>query len=212
MRFDRPVDDLFATASFAPVLRALVGLPSGFGVSAREIGRRAGVTHPTASRVLGSLADQGLVSMRRSPAGDEYAFNQDHLLAKALVHMFELERSARSDLIMFLARSLRRHAADVQAAYLFGSAAWGEMAPGSDLDLGIISPSPTWDRVERALAKISEEVKSRYGNRLTWVVGDEHSIAASSLRSRKTPPIWRRILKDGIPIPIRATSEDERGA
>jgi predicted nucleotidyltransferase len=212
MRFDRAVDDLFATASFAPVLRALVGLPSGFGVSAREIGRRAGVTHPTASKVLGSLAEQGLVFIRRSQTGDEFAVNRDHLLAQAVLPLFELERSARSDLITFLARSLRRHAPDLQAAYLFGSAAWGEMEPGSDLDLGVICPPPISHRVERALAKIAQEVRSRYGNRLTWMVGDQISIAASSLRSRRTPPIWRRILKEGIPIPIRASSEDEQDA
>lgn len=204
MRLDRPLDDLFATGSAVRVLRALVGLPKGFGVSAREIGRRGGVSHPTASKVLGALAEQGLVSVRRSTVGDEYVFNGDHVLADPVVDAFELERSILTDLVRFLGDSLRRRVSDVQAAYLFGSAVWGEMVAGSDLDLAIISPVTTWRRAERRMPELAGDVKKRYGNRLTWTVGDPSLLLPGP--KWRAPPIWRRILKEGIPVPVRGGS------
>src|SRR6266542_1181965 len=137
MRLDRSLDDLFSSPSSVRVLRALVELPSGFGVSTREIARRAGVTHPTASKVLNALLDQGLVSVRRSRLGDEYSLNADHVLAQDVVHLFERERSLHERLLEFLADSIRRNAPGVEEAFLYGSAAWGEMTPRSDLDVAV---------------------------------------------------------------------------
>jgi len=57
MRLDRPLDDLFERGSHVRVLRALHELPDGFRTSARELARRASVSHPTASRVLAALLD-----------------------------------------------------------------------------------------------------------------------------------------------------------
>jgi len=212
MKLDAPLDDLFASASSVRVLRALVELPAGFGVSTREIARRAGLSHPTASRVLASLASQGVATVRRSLRGDEYALEPEHVLAQKAVDLFAWERSLRQDLIDDVSKAIVQHAPGVERAFLYGSAASGEMLPDSDIDLAIESAFGRETEVERQLQTVRDSIRRCYGNQLNILVGSPigtfieglASIGApGSKRSRKSR-IWERILREGIPIPIKA--------
>jgi predicted nucleotidyltransferase len=210
MRLDNPLDDLFKTASSIRVLRALVGLPSGFGVSAREIARRAGVTHPTASKLLSSLVEQGLASVRRTPRGDEFAMNGGHVLGQQVIDLFERERELKEGLLRFLGDAIRHNAPWVQEAFLYGSAAWGEMTPRSDLDVAVTCSPATRLQVESGMQKVAADVQARYGNRLSALVGDPFSLLLDAFGRKKksrdrrsAPAIWDRIYKEGIRIPLR---------
>src|SRR5207245_1709315 len=113
MRFLEPLDDVFSGRSSIRVLRALVGLPADFGVSAREIARRAQVSHPTATKVLGTLVREGLVDMKRSPAGDEYSLRHEQILARELIRVFGIERGLLDNLRDFLGQAISPHAPEV---------------------------------------------------------------------------------------------------
>lgn len=197
MRFPNPLDDVFKTSSHVRVLRALWTLPAGLPVSGREIARRAGVSHPTASSVLSSLATVGIVSMRRMAHADAYALNEGHVLFRPLELLVRWERQALGEVVAFLADQLRE-IDGVKAAYLFGSAARGDMTPSSDLDLAVIANKGA-SRIESDLQPVVDAVRRKFGNRLSPIVG-AGSLASLSAQSHSGSELWKRIAAHGIPV------------
>jgi DNA-binding transcriptional ArsR family regulator len=131
MHLTYPLDDVFASRSHVRILRALDELPDGISVSARELARRSGLSHPTASKVLESLGRQGMVVARRAPRADAFELNRRHKLVEKLRPFFEWEQQLFGEFMAFLGRQIER-TPSISAAYLFGSVVRGEMTPGSD--------------------------------------------------------------------------------
>ena len=78
------LDDVLGTRSNVRVLRTLHRLLPGIAISGRDVGRRSGVSHPSATASLRTLTDLGLVRVRRARRVDYYEMNRDHLLAADL--------------------------------------------------------------------------------------------------------------------------------
>lgn len=203
MRLDSPLDEVFRTGSSARVLRGLFELPEGFGVSARELARRSGVSHPTASDALASFVDQGLVRRRRSLRGDEYLLNREHILAGKLEELFDLERSLRGELVSFLADRIAGEAPDVEHAFLYGSAAWGETTVDSDLDVAVICHPAMALLVESQMERVAEAVRARFGNRVSVLVGTHVAMVSRVPSNRQGSRLWKRIFDEGIPIDVQ---------
>jgi len=192
MRFDSPLNDIFLNLSHTRTLRALHRLPEGLAVSGREIARRAGVTHPTALRALAVMVDAGLVTAGRSPAGDAYELNRNHFFADQIADLYRTETGITQELASFLAEDLLARTAKVEWATLFGSIAWGESTPTSDIDLAVSCPSVDESEVEKALNDLSDATQRQFGNRVSPLI---------SVR-KQTPRtgIWKRIEEEGVPI------------
>jgi predicted nucleotidyltransferase len=206
VRFDNPLDDLFATPSSVRVLRALHELPHGFGVSGREVARRAGVTHPTANKALGHLLDQGIVLVRRSPNGDEYRLNDSHVLAEDTGRLFDRERSLKDEMVLFLSEAIQREAPQVAAAYLFGSIVWGSMEPNSDIDLAVVYPYDVdQGQIAAEMERVGDQVRKRFGNTLQATVRVELYSDVTDLfrRDTRSSGLWDRIQREGVPIPVQ---------
>src|ERR671918_566606 len=156
MRLDGPLDDLFKTRTHVRVLRALDQLPFGFPVSAREVARWGGVSHPTASTVLASLRDQGVVEVRRAPRADAFELNRDHAAAERLRALFEWERKVREELVSFLRDEVKRIPDSISAAILFGSAVGAEMTRASDIDIAVFCEPNTVESVTAAMQEVGE--------------------------------------------------------
>src|SRR6267143_318611 len=88
MRLDQPLNDIFASGTHVKLLRALCTLPAGVTVSARDLARRAGVSHPRASTVLTRLAQDGVATVQRLPRTDLYGLNRAHELAETVRKLF----------------------------------------------------------------------------------------------------------------------------
>jgi len=187
MKLDRPLDDLFATGSHIRVLRALAALPGSAGASGREVARRAGVSAPTARDALASLVDQGLVRVARSLGSASYRLDADHVLAPLVYEMFARERGMRDALERDLSAALRR-LGDIETAYLFGSAARGDMLPHSDIDVAVTSSKA----VPEENADL-ERLQRKYGNRVNVI----------RLRPRAGAGLRERIEAEGKPLPLR---------
>lgn len=199
MRLDRPLDDLFPSGSHVKVLRALAAVPEGIGFSTREVARRAGISHPTASNVLERLRRQGIVAVRRTPWADEFAVNPEHVLWKRIRPLLRWDRRARDEVVRALADGIGRHAPWVKAAWLFGSAAREEMQPDSDLDVALIVPKALIARTKEAMEALAEEASLAFGNRLNSLIGSrpiEQLIKSGSPGYR----LWRDIAREGIPL------------
>jgi predicted nucleotidyltransferase len=199
MRLDEPLDDLFQNRSHVRVLRALVALPRGIDASIREIARRAGVTHPTASAALESLRAQGLVVGRVTLVASEYRLNESHVLFTSLEALFRLEGRLRQDLFDYLAGEVRTRAPWVQEAFVFGSAAKGEMRPDSDLDVALITRPGKARKLASIVEELGEDTTDLFGNRIHAVIGTE-PIEVLAARGQSRFRLWREIAKNGIRI------------
>jgi predicted nucleotidyltransferase len=199
MQLDQPLDGVFASASHVRLLRALFGLPSGMGRSGRDLARRAGVSHPRANQVLADLSDQGLAQVQRLPRTDLYSVNRHHALAKALGELFELEPKLKFDLLSLVASELKVRHLPVKEARIFGSAARGAMAPGSDVDLALVTSRESVAAVEAAAQEIAEQARERFGTRLSVLVGSP-SLERLSTSRQAGRGVWQAIERDGLDV------------
>ena len=200
MRLVNALDDIFAGRSEVRVLRALDELPDGLAVSARELARRSGLSHPTVSSVLAGLTNQGVVQARRALRGDAFELNRRHSLNEKLRPLFDWERDLLGEFVSFLAEQIPRRAPRVSAAYLFGSAVRGEMTSDSDVDLAVIVLNPAdASGTSEALVEVAEAVRSRFGNRLDVTIGSS-AIDELQRPRRAGHRLWDTVAQEGIPV------------
>ncbi len=213
MRLDYPLDDLFRSRSHVRVLRTLEQLPDGLTVSAREVARRSGLSHPTALSVLSSLTDQGIVLRRVAPRVDAFELNRQHVLAEKLSVLFHWEGQLRGEFLGFLREEIERRAKAVSAAYLFGSVTRSEMMPASDIDLAVVCSPGQAEEIEGAMGGVADAVRYRFGNRLSVIIGLS-PVEQLGQAGRKGHRLWARILKEGIPVleeePIHAIGSPKK--
>jgi predicted nucleotidyltransferase len=186
MKLEEALDDLFATGSHIRVLRALDALPSGVGVSGRELARRARVSPPTAREALASLVTQGVVRVARSLQTASYRFNSEHVLVGVIHELFERERAIPRDLEREVTVALRK-LDGVEAGYIFGSAARGDMLPASDIDVAVVSAKPLPEELPQL-----ETIHRRYGNRVNVI----------RLRQRAGRGLRERVRIEGKSLPL----------
>lgn len=200
MRLVNALDDIFAGRSEVRVLRALDELPDGLAVSARELARRSGLSHPTVSSVLAGLTDQGVVHARRALRGDAFELNRRHAVTERLRPLFDWERHLLREFVSFLADQIRRRAPSISAAYLFGSAVRGEMTAESDVDLAVIVLNPAdASGTSAALVEVAEAVRLRFGNRVDVTIGLS-SIDELQRSRRLGHRLWATVAREGIPV------------
>ena len=199
MRLDEPLNDVLASASHVRLLRALFTLPSGMGRSGRDLARRAGVSHPRASQVLADLAEQGLVWVQRLPRTDLYRMHPQHALVEPLGKLFEFEPKLKFDLLSLVARELRTRRLPVKEARIFGSAARGEMATSSDVDLALVTSRESVAAVEAAAQAIAEVARERFGTRVNVLVGSP-SLETLSKSRQAGHGVWQAIGREGIDV------------
>lgn len=204
MQLERPLDDLFQDRSHVRLLRALSELPEGLPASGRELARRAGVAHATASRILEELGRQGVVVRRRYGRADMHHLNGDHTLYTLVREMFAHERRVPEQLRTLL-RSELQQVGGIAEAYLFGSAARGDMTAGSDIDLAVVAPKRAEAEIAAPLEQVSERVRKVFGSPLSLLVGDR------SPHRTKGRGAWRRIAEEGIAIIGRAPAHRAAG-
>lgn len=209
MRLLHALDDAFAGRSVVRVVRALNELPDGLSVSARELARRSGLSHPTVSSVLASLIEQGVVLARRAPRGDGFELNRRHALVEKLQPLFEWEGQLLREFAGFIATEIQRQAPQVSSAYLFGSAVRGQMSPGSDIDLAATVLDPDTSRAEAALAEVADAVRVRYGNRLDVTIGPS-PIDQLQRPGRPGYRFWASVAKEGIALLDRTVADEPK--
>jgi predicted nucleotidyltransferase len=199
VRLGEPLDDLFQNRSHVRVLRALVALPRGIDASIREIARRAGVTHPTASAALESLRTQGVVLNRVTMLTSEYRLNESHVLFPILDELFPFEGALSRVLLDYLTGEIRTRAPWVRDAFVFGSATRDDMRPDSDLDVALVTTPGKARKLTSIMEDLGEETSVRFGNRIQAVIGTE-PIEVLAARGRSRFRVWREIAKNGIRI------------
>ena len=201
MQLQTPLDEVLEASANVRILRAMVGLPRGFAASARDIARRAGVAHTTASRALQGLARQRVVRWERVARADLYRFNEEHVFAQALRALFDAEGGLSAELVEYLRTKLPPAVGKAEAAFLFGSASRRTTRSTSDIDVAVIAPKRQEAELEKAFAALADSVRERFGSSLNIVVGP-------SGRGHRRSKLWDRIENEGIPL---LTKSSKRG-
>jgi predicted nucleotidyltransferase len=206
VRLSAPLDDALRTASHVRVLRTLFNVPLGVPASGRELARRAGLSHPTATKVLRDLEHQGLVRVQRQVGAEGYRLNERNLLVQPLKELFDREEAIPVRLTEWLKAALEDHS-EIEDAYLFGSAARGSMTSASDLDLGIVAPGARAEVLEERLDPLISDLRQRVGVPVQVVITTK---PPSSLRAGRKR-LWQRIVKEGLVITSREMRATRRG-
>lgn len=133
MDLTRPISSVIPSA-YGPVLQALVG--AGMPMSSRQL---ATLVHGSVGRsrvntILGELTASGIVRCTSHPPSLLYELNRDHVAAPYIEGLANL----RSTLLHRMRSEAQGWAVPAVAVWLFGSAARGDGAVDSDIDVLIL--------------------------------------------------------------------------
>lgn len=177
--FFHPLDNVLSSPVRVRVLRALIGLTRP--VSGREASRLARTSLPLTQRTLADLVAMGILLLEETPAQHLYRINRESMLVRnGLVPLFEVEEE-RSRAVFEELRHLLTEALEdgggVETAILFGSAARGDDAPGSDFDLLVVTrEAESAERVHDVLSARAPDLRTRLGISLSPVVLDREAV------------------------------------
>jgi predicted nucleotidyltransferase len=125
--------------------------------------------------------------------------NPHHVLVRRLRPFLAWERQVLDEVISVLTHEIKRHAAWVSAAYLFGSSTRGDMTSGSDIDLAVAIPPSRVEETEKAFEGIADTIRLQFGNRLDVTIG---AAPVEELRrpGRRGSSLWGEIVRDGVTL------------
>jgi predicted nucleotidyltransferase len=175
-------------------------------VYTRELAQLAKVSTSTASTECRKLAKQGILAKKAEGREKSYRVSLSNPGARKLAELFETERREefyrKSRRLAWALQDFTRRVFDflpqVQSVVLFGSAARGQLAKASDVDVLAIVPTMEQEAFNALMKSVDElvaEVRARYGFPISAVTMTMKDFEAS-LREKKR--IANDVLRDGI--------------
>lgn len=211
-----PLTAVFRSAGAVRVLRALSRHGGLLAVPTLE--RAAGLTNAGAHRVVRALLDTGVVRAEGQGRVTGYRLDTEHPLTPAITALFAAEE-ARADRVFEAIRAAAAPHAP-RALWLFGSAARGEDAPGSDVDVAVVfaigTPETALDAVRAALHPTEAAERVTISVVGLW--------PADVVRLAAGDPLWHALERDALPllgpppgllrqeVPARMEERQEAGA
>jgi predicted nucleotidyltransferase len=193
-----PLDSILSSGVRVRVLRALVD--ARHAMSGREVARLARAGRSMTQHVLGEFAELAIVLAETTPAQHLYRLNEQHQLVRdGILPLFRAERQRAIALFAELKRILAEDAGApegrVLGAYVFGSAARGDDAPGSDLDLLVLTGSAREaEAVHDLLSGHAPALRTCFGVALSPVVMDA---ARARRQAAGEDSFLRNVVRDG---------------
>lgn len=192
--FRRPLDEIFAAPSHVAVLRAL--LDTAQGLSGRETGRVAGVSHVAAARALGRLEDCGVVQRLGSGKTQLFRLNESNVLVTELIRPLLLAERRMFARMLDLIRGVVEDTG--ASVVMFGSTARDEELPDSDLDLLFVARTANErDAMHELAARVAEAIERQLGFPVSALV---MTLTELRRRARKGDPFVNALLDEGIAV------------
>ena len=175
-------------------------------VYTREIAQLAKVSTSTASTECRKLAKQGILAKKAEGREKSYRVSLSNPVARKLAELFETERREefyrKNRRLAWALQDFTRRVFDflpqVQSVVLFGSAARGQLANASDVDVLTIVPTVEQEAFNALMKSVNElvtEVRARYGFPISAVTMTVKDFEASVLEKKR---IANDVLRDGI--------------
>jgi predicted nucleotidyltransferase len=194
MKWHNALDDVLGSTLKIRILRVLSR--DAPALTGRELARRVGYSHTQTNATLAAMEMSGLVIKRRVGNANTYSLNDSNLLvSRIIIPAFEIEKRLVQDLAN---RFFEEMGKDLVSIILFGSAARGEEAPGSDIDLILVVKDGSYlDEVDEKVSEISLEAAAAFGGPVSPILLTETEYA-NKKRSRNA--FWRTVLEEGIEL------------
>ena len=190
MRFQHPMDDLFAASSRVKVLRVLCRFPSRESTG-REVARLSGSSVPQAIGALKDLERAGIAHMRGAGRAVLWRLETEHVLVPVIRETFRKEDSLREDLLEALRAGLL--SPKILRAVVYGSITQGRESSRSDIDLLIeVARDRDKEGIQPDLEKLESKVFLRYGNPLSTL-----TYTKDEIRSPRNQSLLRNIQTEG---------------
>jgi len=143
-------------------------------------------------RVLRRLVDQGIVRSQRIGNAFAYRFSHDHIAAEYVVGLARIQETFLSRLEKWLAlwQVPPRYAA------VFGSAARGQMAASSDVDLLLVRPNGADAQWETQVHQLAATVAGWLGNDARVLEFSEHDVSSRG----RDEPVLGDVLREGLTV------------
>lgn len=190
----QPLEALFPGAA-AAVVGVLIR--SEQPLSLRQVGERAGVSHPQVARHVDRLEELGIVTRR--------VVGRSHLVeltgavgALVLRHFSSLDQPVW-DHMRATSAVLMPNALSVT---VFGSFARGSARAGSDIDIAIVATDPDDESWSTLLDGWVAEVSALAGNPVAEIV-----LSRKELLARRLDPVWQSITVEGVCVAGRPVGE-----
>jgi predicted nucleotidyltransferase len=175
-------------------------------VYTRELAQLAKVSTSTASTECRKLAKQGILAKKAEGREKSYRVSLSNPVARKLAELFETERREgfyrKNRRLAWALQDFTRRVFDflpqVQSVVLFGSAARGQLANASDVDVLTIVPTVEQEAFNALMKSVNElvtEVRARYGFPISAVTMTVKDFEASVLEKKR---IANDVLRDGI--------------
>jgi predicted nucleotidyltransferase len=193
MRFRRPLDDVFRTATRVKILRLLTRTPD-MVFTGREIARHIGVANSNVTMALSRLEKIGILHSMVKGRSLLYSLNTQHVLCERLLSVL-YDREA-SSLNYVLDKLFARWPDEIRTVICYGSVARGEEKTTSDVDLCFVTrDSSRRGSILRMLEKAQGEFYLRTGNPFSPYVVSAFNFA---VRYLKDDLLIRKIASEGL--------------
>ena len=208
MDLSKPATAVVPSAD-ADVLTVVAGTTRA--LTGREIQRLSGRSLQAVQNILKRMVAHGLLEVLEAGSAQLYRLNRDHVAADAAVALLDL----RGRLFERIRQQLKQWPMPPAAAAVFGSAARGDGAPASDIDVLVVRPE-TVDETDRlwagAVDDLARSILSGSGNRASIIQVTPAQISDMMHRNEPIVASLRRdsvLLTDTSPLttPERAGSE-----
>jgi predicted nucleotidyltransferase len=172
----------------------------------RELAKLAKVSTWSVSREFSKLVKRGIIKEKKEGRERYYRLDISNPQSRALCHLFETERRDQlykgNRRLAWAMQEFAKRTFDllpqVQCLVLFGSAARGEMAKTSDVDILVVVPTleqDAFNRLMKSVDSLATETRSAYGLSLSPVTMTMKDWEAA-IRERKR--IAQDVMREGI--------------
>lgn len=186
MNLNKPLSMLTPTLE-ADVLMVLTGAKASF--TGRQIHQIMGARSEKGVRsALQRLCEQGVVTRTPAGASDLYTLNRTHLAAPYIQSLAGL----RGELFTRITETLTAWKLAPAFGAIFGSAARGDMHPGSDIDLFIVRPN----RVNADEELWAEQLAELAGLVTGWTGNDARILELSQDQTLAGLAVSKKVLMD----------------
>lgn len=190
-----PLTTILGTDAAVRLLRELAR--HGGMLSAPELVRRTDLAVTSVARGLEALERVGIVEALGTGRAVLYRLRTDHLLARALDALFEVEEARFQAVLDSIREAAGAAGAGIVAVWLYGSVARGEDGPGSDLDLALVADSYALPALADALRDGLLAPGERLGFNPSVVALGTHDVLRLNAEH---DPWWTSSVGDAVPV------------
>lgn len=190
-----PLDLILGSIGAVRILRELV--LHGDILSAKILSERTKLNRRGVTEILARLSAAGIIENIPSAGSTSFKFSQKHFLADKLTDLFQSEAKRPPSLFRSLKNVAKKYADNLQAIWLFGSAARASDGTASDVDIAFVFSSPpsktTSEALTEALQALSRETNLSLSPAI-MTTGDLNKLKTRNARFRSD------LVRDGIPV------------